>query len=88
MASVGGGGTKTSTGSTAPLFVAILLLWSASVLWEIIVGKRTELIVIVGGFIFFQICNWVIRRFVSRDSLFINTSVSLIHSAVVSASGD
>lgn len=68
-------------------FLATLLLWSVSVLFEIAFNKRKELLFIVAGACFFQIANWVIRLLVSRDPLFVNTSVSLLHSTITSVSG-
>lgn len=67
-------------------FLATLLLWSVSVLFEIAFNKRKELLFIVAGACFFQIANWVIRLLVSRDPLFVNTSVSLLHSTITSVS--
>lgn len=68
-------------------FLATLLLWSVSVLFEIAFNKRKELLFIVAGACFFQIANWVIRLLVSHDPLFVNTSVSLLHSTITSVSG-
>ncbi|XP_031372380.1 TLC domain-containing protein 2 [Punica granatum] len=67
-------------------FLATLLLWLVSVFFEILFNRRSELIPIVAGCLFFQAANWVIRRCISRDPLFVNTSVSLIHSTITSAS--
>ncbi|KAJ4700686.1 TLC domain-containing protein 2 [Melia azedarach] len=67
-------------------FMATLLLWLVSVLFEILFNKRKELLLIVSGACFYQIANWVIRFLVSRDPLFVNTSVSLLHSTITSAS--
>ncbi|WCJ44666.1 TRAM LAG1 and CLN8 (TLC) lipid-sensing domain containing protein [Euphorbia peplus] len=72
--------------SAAVFFVATLILWLVSVWFEILFNKRVELFWIIAGCLFFQIANWVIRFFVSRDPLFVNTSVSLLHSSIVSAS--
>lgn len=66
--------------------MATLLLWSVSVLFEIAFNKRKELLFIVAGACFFQIANSVIRFLVSRDPLFVNTSVSLLHSTITSVS--
>lgn len=66
--------------------MATLLLWSVSVFFEIAFNKRKELLFIVAGACFFQIANSVIRFLVSRDPLFVNTSVSLLHSAITSVS--
>lgn len=68
-------------------FLATLLLWLISVLFEILFNRRTELIYVVAGCLFFQTANWVIRYCISRDPLFVNTSVSLLHSTITSASG-
>jgi len=68
-------------------FLATLILWFVSVLFEIIFNKRSELLWIVAGAFFFQIANWVVRSFISRDPLFVNTSVSLLHSTIISVSG-
>ncbi|KAL5558270.1 hypothetical protein UlMin_034481 [Ulmus minor] len=67
-------------------FLATLVLWFVSVWFEILFNKRSELLFVVAGCFFFQTVNWVIRYLVSRDALFINTSVSLIHSSITSAS--
>ncbi|KAJ8762893.1 hypothetical protein K2173_023022 [Erythroxylum novogranatense] len=67
-------------------FLATLLLWFLSVWFEIVFNKRTQLLCIVAGACFFQIANWVIRFLVSRDPLFVNTSVSLLHSTITSVS--
>ncbi|CAK7346974.1 unnamed protein product [Dovyalis caffra] len=67
-------------------FLATLILWFVSVLFEIFFNKRTELLWIVAGACLFQIANWLIRSFVSRDPLFVNTSVSLLHSTTISVS--
>ncbi|KDP32804.1 hypothetical protein JCGZ_12096 [Jatropha curcas] len=67
-------------------FLATLILWFVSVVFEILFNKRSELLWIIAGTCFFQIANWVIRFLVSRDPLFVNTSVSLLHSSITSAS--
>uniref|UniRef100_A0A2P2IPQ0 TLC domain-containing protein n=1 Tax=Rhizophora mucronata TaxID=61149 RepID=A0A2P2IPQ0_RHIMU len=67
-------------------FMATLLLWFLSVWFEVLVNKRRELLCIVAGGCFYQIANWVIRFLVSRDPLFVNTSVSLLHSIITSVS--
>ncbi|KAF8404086.1 hypothetical protein HHK36_008964 [Tetracentron sinense] len=67
-------------------FLATLVLWFVSVIFEILFNKRTELLSVVAGSCFYQTANWVIRFFVSRDPLFVNTSVSLLHSTITSAS--
>lgn len=67
-------------------FVATLLLWFVSIFFEIIFHKRTELLSVLGGCCFYQLANWVVRYALSRDPLFVNTCVSLLHSTVTSAS--
>ncbi|KAL2538549.1 Translocation associated membrane protein [Forsythia ovata] len=67
-------------------FLATLVMWGVSVLFEIVFNKRIELVPILLGFVFFQFANWVIRYFVSRDPLCVNTCVSLLHSSITSAS--
>ncbi|XP_039138310.1 TLC domain-containing protein 2 [Dioscorea cayenensis subsp. rotundata] len=67
-------------------FMATLVLWAVSVAYEIVFNKRRELVAIVVGFGFYQAANWAIRFFVSRDPLFVNTSVSLLHSTITSVS--
>lgn len=77
----------TQSGSKAAVFFsATLLLWLVSVLFEIAFNKRLELIYIVAGGFFFQFANWIIRAYISRDPLLVNTSVSLLHSIITSAS--
>ncbi|KAL3504188.1 hypothetical protein ACH5RR_034029 [Cinchona calisaya] len=66
-------------------FMATLVMWAVSVLFEIAFNKRFELLPIIAGFFFYQFANWVIRNFLSRDPLFVNTSVSLLHSSITSA---
>ncbi|XP_009603251.1 uncharacterized protein [Nicotiana tomentosiformis] len=69
-------------------FMATLLMWVVSVLFFIVFNNRTELLPIVAGFIFYQSANWVVRNFPSSRSnpLFVNTSVSLLHSSTTSVS--
>ncbi|GAB4862081.1 hypothetical protein Ancab_037335 [Ancistrocladus abbreviatus] len=67
-------------------FMATLVLWFVSVIFEILFNKRIELITVLGGVLFFQTANWVIRFWMSRDPLLVNTSVSLLHSIFTSAS--
>ncbi|XP_059631258.1 uncharacterized protein LOC132274107 [Cornus florida] len=67
-------------------FMATLVMWSVSVFFEILFNRRTELVTVLAGFCFFQSANWVIRNWISRDPLFVNTCVSLLHSSVTSAS--
>ncbi|KAL8459493.1 hypothetical protein ACS0TY_036830 [Phlomoides rotata] len=67
-------------------FMATLVMWSVSVFFEIFFNKRSELVPILIGFVFFQSANVVVRNFVWRDPLFVNTCVSLLHSSITSAS--
>ncbi|KAK1300140.1 hypothetical protein QJS10_CPB13g01195 [Acorus calamus] len=67
-------------------FGATLLLWSVSVFFEISFIGRRELLYVVFGCCFYQTANSVIRSTLSRDPLFVNTCVSLLHSTVTSAS--
>ena len=78
---------SSNSNKAAPFFSATLLLWVVSILFEILFNKRRELLSIVAGGCFYQIANWVITGCVSRDRLFVNTSVSLLHSAITSTSG-
>ncbi|XP_055815152.1 uncharacterized protein LOC129884908 [Solanum dulcamara] len=72
---------------TGAFFMATLLIWVFSVLWEMLINKRTELFPIVLGFIFYQSANWVIPKLLRNDDpLFVNTCVSLLHSSTTSAS--
>ncbi len=68
-------------------FLATLVLWLVSLCFEIVFNKRKELLCVIAGCCFFQTANWVIRFCLSRDPLFVNTSVSLLHSFITSASG-
>ncbi|KAG5627874.1 hypothetical protein H5410_013092 [Solanum commersonii] len=84
MAMGSGFSQETRTGA---FFMATLLIWVFSVLWEILINKRKELFPIVLGFIFYQSANWVIPKLLrNRDPLFVNTCVSLLHSSTTSAS--
>lgn len=67
-------------------FLATLVLWVVSVVFEIVFNRRTELLCVICGGCFFQSANWVVRSWLSRDPLFVNTSVSLFHSIITSAS--
>ncbi|KAG5525061.1 hypothetical protein RHGRI_031669 [Rhododendron griersonianum] len=67
-------------------FMATLAMWAVSVFFEILFNKRAELAWILSGFCFYQSANWVVRNWVSRDPLFVNTCVSLLHSSITSAS--
>ncbi|XP_006305355.2 TLC domain-containing protein 2 [Capsella rubella] len=77
------GGKKNGAGQ---FFLATLLLWLVSVVFEIVFNLRTELLWVICGGVFFQLINWVVRSWISRDPLFVNTSVSLLHSIITSAS--
>ena len=68
-------------------FLATLVLWLVSLCFEIVFNKRKELLCVIAGCCFFQTANWVIRFCLSRDPLFVNTSVSLLHSFITYASG-
>ncbi|MQL79395.1 hypothetical protein Taro_011829 [Colocasia esculenta] len=72
--------------NSAVFFAATLVLWGVSVAFEVAVNGRRELLAVVGGFCFYQAANWVVRRSISRDPLFVNTSVSLLHSTITSTS--
>ncbi|CAE5959510.1 unnamed protein product [Arabidopsis arenosa] len=67
-------------------FLATLLHWLVSVVFEIAFNLRTELLWVICGGCFFQLMNWVVRSWIYRDPLFVNTSVSLLHSIITSAS--
>ncbi|KAK4747337.1 hypothetical protein SAY87_026374 [Trapa incisa] len=67
-------------------FLATLLLWLVSILFEILFNRRDELVYVIAGCLFFQAANWIVRRCISRDPLFVNTFVSLLHSSTTSAS--
>ncbi|KAK8947393.1 hypothetical protein KSP39_PZI006999 [Platanthera zijinensis] len=66
-------------------FWATLILWSVSVAFEITANRRTKLSPVVAGFAFFQAANWFFYG-VSRDPLFVNTTISLLHSSIMSVS--
>ncbi|KAG6468370.1 hypothetical protein ZIOFF_073046 [Zingiber officinale] len=74
-------------GETAVFFAATLAIWGVWVAFEMSVNRRSELVLIVAGFFFFQAANWAMRLAVSRDPLFVNTAASLLHSTITSASG-
>ncbi|XP_059433738.1 uncharacterized protein LOC132166899 [Corylus avellana] len=67
-------------------FLATLVLWFVSVWFEIVFNKRKELLCVIAGCCFYQAANRVIRFWLSRDPLFVNTSVSLLHSSITSVS--
>jgi hypothetical protein len=56
--------------------------------YEICINRRKELLPLVFGCLFFQISNWVLRFCVSKEPLFVNTSVFLLHSSLTSTSGN
>lgn len=68
-------------------FSATLVLWIVSIWFEILFYRRSELLYVVFGALFYQSANWSVRALVSKDPLFVNTSVSLLHSTITSASG-
>lgn len=70
-------------------FLATLVLWLGSVCFQILLNQRWELLSVIAGSIFYQTSNCLIRFFFSadKDPLFVNTSVSLLHSLLTSASG-
>lgn len=72
-------------------FLATLILWLASVSFQILLTHQTQLLYIIAGSFFYQTSNTLIRFFSSSksslsDPLFVNTAVSLIHSVVTSSS--
>ncbi|XP_038884583.1 TLC domain-containing protein 2 [Benincasa hispida] len=67
-------------------FSATLVLWSVSLCFEILFDRRFELLYVVFGALFYQSANSAIRFLVSKDPLLVNTSVSLLHSTITSAS--
>ena len=81
------GGAAVGGGDTSAFFAATLVLWAVSVGFEIGVRGRRELAPVAAGFVFFQAANAAVRAAVSRDPLFVNTAVSLLHSSLTSASG-
>ncbi|KAJ8450291.1 hypothetical protein Cgig2_004748 [Carnegiea gigantea] len=80
------GSNKQRAGNAGVFFMATLVMWAVSVVFEITFNKRDELLLIFAGFFFFQLANWVLRFLVSSEPLFVNTSVSLLHSSLASAS--
>ncbi|RLN22387.1 TLC domain-containing protein 2 [Panicum miliaceum] len=79
-------GGAAAGGDTSAFFAATLVLWAVSVGFEIGVRGRRELAPVAAGFAFFQAANAAVRAAVSRDPLFVNTAVSLLHSSLTSAS--
>ncbi|CAL9158375.1 uncharacterized protein LOC103995672 [Musa acuminata AAA Group] len=73
-------------GDTAVFFAATLVLWGVSVAFEMTFNRKSELAPVVAGFFFFQAANWAVRFSLSRDPLFVNTAVSLLHSTVTTTS--
>ncbi|CAI8598281.1 unnamed protein product [Vicia faba] len=67
-------------------FLATLIFWLTSVCFQIVLTNRTQLLYIIAGSFFYQTSNSLIRFFSSNDPLFVNTSVSLLHSIVTSTS--
>lgn len=82
-----GSSHENGSNKAGAFFMATLVMWSVSVFFEIVFNKRTELISVVAGYCFYQLANWVVRNWVSRDPLFVNTCVSLLHSSITSSSG-
>jgi hypothetical protein len=80
-------GGAAAGGDTSAFFAATLVLWAVSVGFEIGVRGRRELAPVAAGFAFFQAANAAVRAAVSRDPLFVNTAVSLLHSSLTFASG-
>lgn len=78
--------TAQNENKAGTFFLATLVLWFVSVWFEIVFNKRQELLWVIAGCCFFQTANWVIRFCLSRDPLFVNTSVSLLHSSITSVS--
>ncbi|XP_028757520.1 TLC domain-containing protein 2 [Neltuma alba] len=82
-------GRKSTSGDRSYVggfFYATLLLWLGSVWYYILFNDRLDLLFIIAGSLFYQAANWVIRVVFSRDPLFVNTSVSLLHSTATTAS--
>ncbi|XBI20470.1 hypothetical protein VPH35_061760 [Triticum aestivum] len=77
---------RAGAGDTSAFFAATLVLWAVSVGFEIGARGRRELAAVAAGFAFFQAANTAVRAAVSRDPLFVNTAVSLLHSSLTSAS--
>ncbi|XP_054799292.1 uncharacterized protein LOC129303796 isoform X2 [Prosopis cineraria] len=83
---MGGRSTSGDRSKIGGFFFATLLLWLGSVCYCILFNNRIDLLFIIAGSLFYQAANWVVRIFFSRDPLFVNTSVSLLHSTATSAS--
>ncbi|KAK9111522.1 hypothetical protein Scep_019041 [Stephania cephalantha] len=86
MARREGQSSRGNNNNSGAFFLATLLLWFVSVAFEIAFNARTELLCVVAGCCFYQMANWVVRYFVTKDPLFVNTAVSLIHSSIASFS--
>ncbi|KAH6780346.1 TRAM protein [Perilla frutescens var. hirtella] len=82
----GGASRRQKESKAGVFFMATLVMWSVSIFFEILFNKRSELLPIIIGFVFFQSANVAVQNFVSRDPLFVNTCVSLLHSSITSAS--
>ncbi|TKY74268.1 TLC domain-containing protein 2 [Spatholobus suberectus] len=81
------GGGKRNTVET--FFIATLMLWLGSVCFQILSNQRWEFFSVIAGSFFYQTSNCLVRFFffsTHKDPLFVNTSVSLLHSLVTSAS--
>ncbi|XP_074263679.1 uncharacterized protein LOC141586372 [Silene latifolia] len=85
MAKGGKAESKKDNGAIGAVYMVTLLLWIMWLLFEIIVNKRSHFITILSAFLFFQLANLLIRLSVSRDSVVVNTAVSLLHSALSSS---
>lgn len=72
----------------ATFFMATLVMWGMSVGFEIAFNNKKELLPLIFSFVFFQIANSLLRYWVSREPLFVNTSVSLLHSSLASTFGN
>lgn len=81
-----GSSHENGSNKAGAFFMATLVMWGVSVFFEIVFNKRTKLISVVAGYCFYQLANWVVRNWVSRDPLFVNTCVSLLHSSMTSSS--
>ncbi|KAL6515537.1 hypothetical protein OROHE_018571 [Orobanche hederae] len=81
----GGGGRSKRESKAGAFFMATSVMWGVSVFFEILFNKRSELIPILLGFMFFQSANVVVRNLISRDPLLVNTCISLLHSSITSA---
>ena len=68
-------------------FLTTLIIWLASVSFQILLTHQTQLLYIIAGSFFYQTSNSLIRFFSSKsllsDPLFVNTAVSLIHSVEI-----